>query len=216
MEYLDEHGKPHHVRADIVIMAASAIETARLALLSTNPKHPRGLGNRSDQLGRNLLFHLFTLGIGLFSDEAHASRGPSSTFVVDDFVGPDRSAAVRATGLPYRKGGILEFGGGVSLLDEAGLYTLFPGVWGRELKDLLRASPLRAHLGVRRATGRGIYPLRSCASCCWTAPTIESGTSAVSSRAAEIAPGARSRMSATTSPHCVAARPHRRPSPTMR
>jgi len=36
-----------------VILAPSAIETARLLLLSADASHPDGLGNRSGQLGRN-------------------------------------------------------------------------------------------------------------------------------------------------------------------
>lgn len=144
--YRDEAGRERHARADIVILAASAIETARLALLSAGGSHPDGLGNRSGQLGRNVMFHLFTLGIGLFADEPHAWRGPSTTFTIDDFVGPDRSAAARATGLPYLKGGICEVGGGVTLIEEAGLYTALPNAWGASLKQAMRTSPLRRHL----------------------------------------------------------------------
>lgn len=144
--YRDEAGRERHARADIVILAASAIETARLALLSAGGSHPDGLGNRSGQLGRNIMFHLFTLGIGLFADEPHAWRGPSTTFTIDDFVGPDRSAAARATGLPYLKGGICEVGGGVTLVEEAGLYTALPNAWGASLKQAMRTSSLRRHL----------------------------------------------------------------------
>jgi choline dehydrogenase-like flavoprotein len=146
VSYLDENHRRRHTRADLVILAASAIETARLALLSANGAHPDGLGNRSGQLGRNIMFHLFTLGIGLFADEPHAWRGPSTTFTIDDFVGPDQSAAARATGLPYLKGGICEVGGALTLLEEAGIYTLLPGVWGTQLKAAMRVSPLRRHL----------------------------------------------------------------------
>ncbi len=144
--YRDEVGREHHVRADVVILAASAIETARLALLSAGPGHPEGLGNRSGQLGRNVMFHLFTLGIGIFADDLHATRGPSTTFTIDDFVGPDKTAAARATGQPYLKGGICEVGGGTLPLAEAELYTALPGRWGRQFKEAMRASALRTHL----------------------------------------------------------------------
>ncbi len=144
--YRDQSGHERHARADTVILAASAIETARLGLLSAGPGHPRGLGNRSGQLGRNLMFHLFTLGIGIFAEDLHAARGPSSTFTIDDFVGPDKSAAARATGQPYLKGGICEVGGGLLPLAEAEIYTALPGRWGRQLKEAMRASPLRTYL----------------------------------------------------------------------
>jgi choline dehydrogenase-like flavoprotein len=146
VEYRDEHGRDRHARADTIILAGSAIETARLALLSATSQHPAGLGNGSGQLGRNLMFHLFTLGIALFADEPHAWRGPSTTFTIDDFVGPDRGPAARATGLPYLKGGICEVGGGLTLLAEADIYTALPNSWGASLKKAMRTSPLRRHL----------------------------------------------------------------------
>jgi choline dehydrogenase-like flavoprotein len=159
VSYLDEHLQQRHARADVVILAASAIETARLALLSATSAHPDGLGNRSGQLGRNVMFHLFTLGIALFADEPHAWRGPSTTFTIDDFVGPDRSDAARATGLPYLKGGICEVGGGLTLLEEAGLYTVLPGSWGTQLKEVMRTSPLRRHLAGLSMVGEDLPQL---------------------------------------------------------
>ena len=43
-----------------VIVSCGAVQTARLLLMSGPPG---GLGNRSDQLGRNAMFHLFGLGM---------------------------------------------------------------------------------------------------------------------------------------------------------
>lgn len=43
--------------ADIVIVACGAVNSAALMLRSANDKHPNGLGNSSDQLGRNLMLH---------------------------------------------------------------------------------------------------------------------------------------------------------------
>jgi choline dehydrogenase-like flavoprotein len=45
------------VAADIVVMAAGAANSAKLLLLSANEKHPNGLANGSDQVGRNYMFH---------------------------------------------------------------------------------------------------------------------------------------------------------------
>jgi choline dehydrogenase-like flavoprotein len=150
VEYLDATGRLERVTADYVVLAPSAIETARLCLLSASPEHPHGLGNRSGQLGRNLMFHFFTIGAGLFPGNVHAWRGPSTTFTIDDFVGPDGSAqgrrAAAAAGLPYLKGGICEVGGSTMLLQEAGLYTSAPNAWGPPFKELMRISPLRAHV----------------------------------------------------------------------
>src|SRR5437763_14615502 len=146
VSYLDPSGVLQHERADIVVLAPSAIETARLALLSATSDHPDGLGNRSGQLGRNLMFHFFTIGVGLFAGEPHSWRGPSSTFTIDDFVGPDRDPAAQAAGVPYLKGGICEVEGGLTLLAEAQIYAALPNTWGTVLKTLPRQSVFRAHL----------------------------------------------------------------------
>jgi choline dehydrogenase-like flavoprotein len=152
VHYLDSSGSPHFHPGDVVILAPSAIETARLLVLSrtaTGP-HASGIGNRHDLVGRNLMFHFFTIGVGMFAGRPHSWRGPSTTFTIDDFVGPDTSPEARlaagAAGLPYLKGGICEVGGGTTLLREAGIYTSFPNTWGHPLKALMRTSPFRSHL----------------------------------------------------------------------
>jgi choline dehydrogenase-like flavoprotein len=43
--------------ADVVVVACGAANTARLLLASANDKHPGGLANGSDQVGRNYMFH---------------------------------------------------------------------------------------------------------------------------------------------------------------
>jgi choline dehydrogenase-like flavoprotein len=146
VSYLDASGKRHTARADLVIVAGSAIETARLLLMSRTAAHPHGLANRSGQVGRNLMFHFFTLGIGFFTDDLHAWRGPNTTFTIDDFVGPYKGPEARAAGMPYLKGGICETGGTLLLLQEAQLYGAVPNSWGASHKDLMRASPFRRHL----------------------------------------------------------------------
>lgn len=58
--------------ADAVILAAGAIGTPRLLLLSAGAKQPRGLANGSDLVGRRLMMHPFTRVVGLW-DEPMAS-----------------------------------------------------------------------------------------------------------------------------------------------
>jgi choline dehydrogenase-like flavoprotein len=43
--------------ADLVIVACGAVNSAALLLRSKNDKHPNGLANSSDQVGRNLMLH---------------------------------------------------------------------------------------------------------------------------------------------------------------
>jgi choline dehydrogenase-like flavoprotein len=42
---------------DIVVLACGAANTAKLLLMSANHRHPNGLANGSDQVGRNYMFH---------------------------------------------------------------------------------------------------------------------------------------------------------------
>ncbi len=144
--YLDAAGARRTVGADIVVLAPSAIETARLLLLSRAVHHPEGLGNRSGMVGRNLMFHHFSVGLGVFAERAHAWRGPSTTFTLDDFIGPVYGPPARAAGLPYLKGGCCEVGGGTLLLEEANLYAS-AGLRGALLGASLRRLALRDHIG---------------------------------------------------------------------
>jgi choline dehydrogenase-like flavoprotein len=145
VSYLDPEGHPRSERADILVLAPSGIELARLLLLSANSDHLNGLGNRSGQVGRNLMFHFFTVAGAFFRQEVHGTRGPSTTFTTDDFVGPDRPPEARAAGLPYIKGGICESGGSIPFFQEMGLYAgAFPA-GGSGHKGLMRMAPLRRH-----------------------------------------------------------------------
>src|SRR5439155_1719978 len=146
VSYLDQSGRRRSAQADIVILAPSAIETARLLLLSADASHPDGLGNRSGQLGRNLMFHFFTIAGGVFNEDVHGWRGPSTTFTIDDFVGPVQNLAAAAAGLPYLKGGICEVGGSFLLLSEAETYSAIPNSWGKPHKDLMRSGLIRRHI----------------------------------------------------------------------
>ncbi|RXE86609.1 GMC family oxidoreductase [Pseudoalteromonas sp. A757] len=54
--YVDKKSAQEHaLNADVVILAASACESARILLNSKHAKHPKGLANSSGQVGRNLM-----------------------------------------------------------------------------------------------------------------------------------------------------------------
>ncbi|MFT0521398.1 GMC oxidoreductase [Pseudomonas faucium] len=52
-----KNGKPVRIVAQRIALACGAVNSAALLLRSRNPHHPNGLGNRSDQLGRNYMVH---------------------------------------------------------------------------------------------------------------------------------------------------------------
>jgi len=65
-EYYDRDGKLQRLDARLYAVACQAIETARLLLFSTGPRHPQGLANRHGQVGRNLVFSAGGSGTGDF------------------------------------------------------------------------------------------------------------------------------------------------------
>jgi len=68
------------IRAASFVLAASAIENAKILLMSGSTG--KGLANRSDQVGRNLMDHPFVLHWGLLNDkdtELGTFRGPGVT-----------------------------------------------------------------------------------------------------------------------------------------
>jgi len=50
-------GEREVFRGDIVVVSCGAANSAKLLLISRNEKHPDGLANGSDQVGRNYMFH---------------------------------------------------------------------------------------------------------------------------------------------------------------
>jgi choline dehydrogenase-like flavoprotein len=135
--------------ADVVVMAASAIETVRLALLSSFP-------DSSGKLGRRLMLHSFVDGTAIFAGERmHAYRGRSTTQCAEDAADPDFPGArsfARANGLPYIRGGIMELGGSQDPIAEAQSYVTLLKLlgssrpFGTEFKQLMRSSILRDRL----------------------------------------------------------------------
>jgi choline dehydrogenase-like flavoprotein len=55
--------------ADIVVVSCGAANSARLLLASANERHPEGLANGSDQVGRNYMFHNSQAVLALSKDE---------------------------------------------------------------------------------------------------------------------------------------------------
>ena len=65
-EYYDAKGQQQSIKAKLFVVACQAIETSRLLLSSSGPKHPHGLANNSGQVGKNLLFSAGGSGNGDF------------------------------------------------------------------------------------------------------------------------------------------------------
>lgn len=74
--YVNDSGETIRARGRAVILAAGAIETARLLLNSATARYPQGLGNRHDQVGRHLQGHYYPAAVGLMSEVVYDGQGP--------------------------------------------------------------------------------------------------------------------------------------------
>ncbi len=83
--YFDERGHLQEQLSDLVIVSGCATETARLLLNSKSRLFPNGLGNRYDQVGRNLQGHHYTGAVGYFDFETYDDVGPGATIAVSDY-----------------------------------------------------------------------------------------------------------------------------------
>ncbi|WP_062210008.1 GMC family oxidoreductase [Demequina oxidasica] len=73
------------VRADQVVLAAGAIESARLLLASRSAREPSGIGNGHDQVGRHLQGHVYGGALGIFDEDVNDFVGPGPAIATNDF-----------------------------------------------------------------------------------------------------------------------------------
>lgn len=130
------------VGAAEIVVAAGAVESARLLLNSPTSREPHGVGNNHDQVGRHLQGHVYAGATGIFEDPINDLVGPGPAIATNDF--------------RHHNPGIV--GGGMlanefvttpvldhAYLDGAGLLPLH----GTQMKDALR----RLSPGMHRVVG---------------------------------------------------------------
>src|SRR5205823_9969471 len=80
------------VKARVYVIAANAIETPRLLLMSKNGgRTARGVANTSDMVGRNLMDHPYYVVWGMSPEQIYPYRGPLITSGIGDLCdGPFR------------------------------------------------------------------------------------------------------------------------------
>ena len=140
-ELVDDSGRVRHVRARIVCVCCSAIESARLLLLSRSPRFPDGLANDQGQVGRHLQFHAVSQGSALIPrgrlpkalrDVCHPFLGRS---MMDHYFLPEGVS-------PLAKGGLIRFYMVPPNPVETAEAMALGGskmVWGQELAARLRS-----------------------------------------------------------------------------
>jgi gluconate 2-dehydrogenase alpha chain len=134
VDVIGPDGSERFIGARQVIVAAGAIETPRLLLLS-GFDHPL--------IGRYLMTHFQTIAAGSLPFPTYADRGRAVTHVHDDMIVGDeasREAAAQA-GLPWLRGGMVEHSGsGLPIMEAKHM------PWGDRHPGLMASSPIRARL----------------------------------------------------------------------
>jgi choline dehydrogenase-like flavoprotein len=148
VECIDPDGNVVQYTAGRYVLAASPIEDARLLFLSDlgGP----GIGNSSDMVGRNLMFHLQTACVGIFNDRLHGHRGRTVDHGFADFRGS--AAAYNPNDPSTALGGIVEISGSERPINEAQYYAeIMRAVLqfdSRMFKKMMRQSPFRDRIVV--------------------------------------------------------------------
>jgi choline dehydrogenase-like flavoprotein len=120
----------------MMVVAANAIETPKLLLMSVSERAPNGVANRSDQVGRNLADHLAVSSCAVFSEPYGGGRGPLEIAGIDAV----RDGDYRSSHASYRIQ-VLNTSG--SPRDYAQIY-IDSGYSGREVIELVRHSAPRS------------------------------------------------------------------------
>jgi choline dehydrogenase-like flavoprotein len=127
--YAGADRRPRSLAARLFVLAAGAVENARLLLLSASTAHPRGLSNSSGLVGKSFTSHPTIDVAGRVTERVFPYRTGFSTAMARQFaVGRERAG---------RAGFFLQF------LNSAGLtpagIAVTSGQWGRGLRDHIRA-----------------------------------------------------------------------------
>jgi choline dehydrogenase-like flavoprotein len=91
VEIADSNGQKRTIDAPLVVLAAFSIENPRLLLASATDKHPRGLGNAADLVGRYLMAHTGGFVYGLFDEETQFWSGAFGGQLVNQDSYPKRT-----------------------------------------------------------------------------------------------------------------------------
>ena len=152
VRYLDPSGVSHTLTGDLVILANTPIEAARLSFLSgIGTARPNESSISSAQptatepsglLGRNLMFHLQSAAVTIVDQPIHSYRGRTSTHTLDAFAGAGPSAQQFDPTVP--RGGILEIGGNLNPVAQAEYFASF--LSGQAHKELMALGPFVNHL----------------------------------------------------------------------
>jgi choline dehydrogenase-like flavoprotein len=140
IQYFDNQKRGHELYGDLMVVACSATESARLLLNSSSKLHPHGLGNSSGQVGRNLNDHTGADAFGVFDFEIPHDKGPGPSIAFNDWNHP-RTGEIPGGGYIYNYYCTLP-------IEFASMRPPGEAKWGKAHKDFQRRYFYRfIHLG---------------------------------------------------------------------
>ncbi|HEY2439498.1 MAG TPA: GMC family oxidoreductase [Solirubrobacteraceae bacterium] len=140
VRYIAEGSDEHRVqRARAVAVCCYSIETPRLLLQSTSRRHPHGLGNDADQVGRYVMVQGASQTAGRFPEEVRMYKGPPPEVSSEQFYETDDQRGF-ARGFSIQTVSPLPIGWAEHVLAD--------GHWGRALREYMRDYNHWAAVGV--------------------------------------------------------------------
>ncbi|WP_374544786.1 GMC family oxidoreductase [Rhodoblastus sp.] len=118
-------------RGRIFVIAAHAIETPKLLLMSRSELTPNGVANSSDMVGRNLMGQIDQVTLGLAGDPVYPYRGPVGTSGIAEFRDGPFRATQAAVGTSVSNAGWQRAIGPLEYAEQ--LARL--GFWGKRLRQ---------------------------------------------------------------------------------
>jgi len=88
--YFDKEGNQQEINARAIVLAANAVETPRLLLLSKSSQFPHGVANSSGLVGKYFTEHLAVFAYGLFSERLDPWRGIPTGGMIQDYYATDQ------------------------------------------------------------------------------------------------------------------------------
>jgi choline dehydrogenase-like flavoprotein len=128
VEYVHD-GVLHRQLAQSVVIAGYSIETPRLLLLSATARHPDGLGNDHDHVGRHLMVQGAPQVAGRFADEIRMYKAPPPEVSSEQFYETDPSK-------PYRRGFSIQTVSPLPITWSE--HVSAQGHWGQTLREYMR------------------------------------------------------------------------------
>jgi glucose dehydrogenase len=129
VHYFDAQRQSQRVTGKYFVLAANGIETPRLLLYSADDAHPRGIANRSDQVGRNMMDHPGISMRFLAKDAMWPGRGPIEMSSIVDFRDGDFRREMAGAKFQLNN---------MSQARNAGLDALAMGLTGSKLDEEIR------------------------------------------------------------------------------